>query len=128
MDFPNPKCVFNTVYHWCNSFSCFWITVLDRIKVFLYFIVPSVYDWFNFYQKKFNLLFRSLLCTGKEYIFRLYTSPKYKVNDHNVGLPKRIVEFQRSNIDEITNNRLNNCCHLDECNEANQNDEANGKL
>ena len=58
---------------------------------------------------------------------RIYTSPKFKVNENSLGLPKIVAEFQRSNIEEIINSRLNDSCHLDECNESNDGDESNGK-
>ena len=61
-------------------------------------------------------------------IKRLYMSPKYKVDESNIGLPKIVTEFQRSNIEEIINNRLNNSCHLEECNEDNNKIDTGGKF
>ena len=60
--------------------------------------------------------------------FRLYASPVFKVNENNIGLPKIVTEFQRTNIEEIINNRLNNSCHLDECTEDYTDNEASGRL
>ena len=59
---------------------------------------------------------------------RLYASPTYKVNENSIGLPKIVTEFQRSNIEEIINKRLCNSCHLEECNEGNDNPESCGTL
>ena len=48
---------------------------------------------------------------------RLYSSPKFKVNENSLGLPKHIADFQRSIIEDIINSRLDQSCHLEECKE-----------
>ena len=56
--------------------------------------------------------------------FRLHASPKYKVNENYIGLPRIVTEFQRSNIEEIINSRLDSSCHLEECHEDHQDSES----
>ena len=62
-----------------------------------------------------------------KHVFRLHLSPKFKVNEHSMGLSKRVAEFQNSNIEEILKRGKNRHCHLDECHENNPNDGVSGK-
>ena len=56
---------------------------------------------------------------------RLYSSPKFKVNENSSGLPKHIADFQRSIIEDIINSRLDQSCHLEECKENEDGTEIN---
>ena len=73
-------------------------------------------------------VYKTLITRLNVCCYRLYASPTFKVNENNMGLSKLVLDFQRSTIEEIVNARLNESCHLEECNENNDSNEPNGNI